>query len=83
MRKSRPLPLVSILSCLVLTTAGFGCHSARPHAGENGPTSSPTLSASSGIMSEARVDHNDFRAKVERGQEVGVHLDVGRGYESQ
>jgi tetratricopeptide (TPR) repeat protein len=83
MRIPRRKQLVSILLCPVLTTAGFGCRTAHPRADESPPMSSRTLTASSGIKAELKTDHNDFRAKVERGQEAGVHLDMGRGYESR
>jgi tetratricopeptide (TPR) repeat protein len=66
-----------------LTMAGFGCRSSAPRADGNRLPAAGTMSASSGIKSDMRKDNNDFRAKVERGQEAGVHLEMGRGYESR
>ncbi len=70
---------------------GLGCRAAghRPTGTDGAPTSAETkakaktLDASTGIKADPGVVRAGFEAKAKPGQEVGVHMELGRGHEQE
>jgi Flp pilus assembly protein TadD len=70
----------------VLTIAavglGLGCRATSTDPGSK-PPSHTKLDATAGIKADPGIIRAGFDPKVKPGQEVGVHMDMGRGHESQ
>jgi len=64
-----------------LVAGGPGCKSASPRPDTK--PASKKLGAADGIMPDTGVIRTGFHAKAEPGQELGVHLEMARGHESQ
>ncbi len=62
---------------------GLGCQTATPRPAATPPAAPAKLSAADGIKGDAALTRTDFEARARPEQEVGVHMEMGRGHESQ
>jgi Flp pilus assembly protein TadD len=91
MRRARRETRRKVAAVLLASVAGlgFGCQAATKRRDEPGSTTAPgkearkTLNASSGIKADPGVVRAGFEAKAQRGQEVGVRMELGRGHEQE
>lgn len=75
-----------MIAWAVALAAGLGCHSASLRPGRT-PTPDATtpakLTAADGIKGDPGLTRTGFEAKARPEQELGVHMDMGRGHEAQ
>jgi Flp pilus assembly protein TadD len=78
-----PLSMRSRLGVgLTALTLSLGCRSTSQDLAPQ-KASPAKLDATSGIKADPGVIRAGFQAKAEPGQELGVHMEMGRGHESQ
>jgi Flp pilus assembly protein TadD len=62
---------------------GLGCRTADPRPAPMPPAAPAKYTVADGIRGDPAVSRTGFEAKAKPEQELGVHMDMGRGHEAQ